>query len=66
MPGDAVDRALGDRVALLEVRQRSVADRGDGIGGVPTIAYERTLVPGLLPESDLRALATLSDMGDAS
>lgn len=66
MPGDAVDHALGDRVALLEVRQRSVADRGDGIGGVPTIAYDRTLVPGLLPESDLRTLAALSEQGNAT
>lgn len=59
MPEHAVDRALGDRVALLAVRQRSAGDRREGIGGVPTIKYDRSLVPGLLPESDLRALAAL-------
>ena len=59
LPAFDVDRALDDRVALLAVRRRSVADRNNGIGGVPTILYDRTLVPGLLPEADLRRLAAL-------
>lgn len=60
LPAADVTRALDDRLALLEVRQRSVADRSDGVGGVPTIRYDRSLVPGLLPESDLRMLAALA------
>jgi predicted DsbA family dithiol-disulfide isomerase len=59
LPPTDVDRALQDRVALLSVRRRSAGDRHNGIGGVPTILYDRTLVPGLLPEADLRTLATL-------
>lgn len=63
LPEDAVDRALDDRIALLAVRQRSAGDRREGVGGVPTIRYDRSLVPGLLPDSDLRMLAALGDTG---
>lgn len=59
LPSADVDRALDDRVALLTVRRRAATDRHNGIGGVPTILYDRTLVPGLLPETDLRTLAAL-------
>jgi predicted DsbA family dithiol-disulfide isomerase len=59
LPADDIDRALDDRVALAVVRRRSAGDRRDGIGGVPTILYDRTLVPGLLPDEDLRTLAEL-------
>jgi hypothetical protein len=58
-----VDEALDDRVALLAVHRRSAGDRRNGIGGVPTIEYDRSLVPGLLPEPDLRELAALSASG---
>jgi predicted DsbA family dithiol-disulfide isomerase len=51
--------ALGDRALLAAVRQRTAAHRRKGVGGVPTILTQRTLVPGLLPVSDLRALAAL-------
>ena len=51
---------LGDRVALLALRQRFAGHRRDGIGGVPTISFDRTLIPGLLDEADLRALADLA------
>lgn len=60
LPADAVRAALEDRVALLAVRRRAAGHRRDGIGGVPTIRYGRTLIPGLLPADDLRALAALS------
>jgi predicted DsbA family dithiol-disulfide isomerase len=63
LPAEAVDRALDDRLALLAVRQRSAGDRREGIGGVPTIKYDRSLVPGLLPDSDLRTLAALGHTG---
>jgi predicted DsbA family dithiol-disulfide isomerase len=59
LPRAAVDAALDDRVALLAVRQRSAGHRREGIGGVPTIWYDRSLIPGLLPERDLLALAAL-------
>lgn len=52
----ATTAALDDRVALAGVRRRSAELRGEGVGGVPTILAHRTLVPGLLPEADLRAM----------
>jgi predicted DsbA family dithiol-disulfide isomerase len=63
LPVTAVEQALDDRVALLAVHRRSADDRRNGIGGVPTIEYDRSLVPGLLPEADLRALAALGAPG---
>jgi 2-hydroxychromene-2-carboxylate isomerase len=57
---DLAAGALRERVRLHTVRQRTAAHRADGVGGVPTILAQRTLVPGLLPESDLRALAALA------
>lgn len=59
LPTDAVDATLDDRLAVLAVRRRSAAVRRDGVGGVPTIRHDRTLVPGLLSDDDLRALAAL-------
>lgn len=63
LTADAVTSALDDRVALLAIRRRFAGHRRDGIGGVPTISYDRTLVPGLLDDDDLRALAHLADPG---
>lgn len=54
-----VDRAVTDRLALLSIRQRFAAHRREGVGGVPTISFDRTLIPGLLSEDDLWALAAL-------
>lgn len=51
--------ALSDRAWLAAVRHRTATHRRKGVGGVPTILTQRTLVPGLLPTSDLRALAAL-------
>ena len=59
LPAEDVSQALDDRLALLEIRRRSAGDRRNGIGGVPTIEYDRTLIPGLLPDADLRALSDL-------
>lgn len=52
-------RAAADRMRIAAVRRRCAALRAEGVGGVPTILAQRTLVPGLLPEPDLRALACL-------
>lgn len=60
LPRATVDDLLGDRIALLAIRRRFAGHRRDGIGGVPMISYDRTLVPGLLDEPDLRALAALA------
>lgn len=53
----AVTAALDDRLALAAVRHRAGELRREGVGDVPTILAHRTLVPGLLPADDLRALA---------
>lgn len=54
---EAVSTALTDRVALAAVRRRAAELRGQGVGGVPTLLAHQTLVPGLLSDDDLRALA---------
>ncbi|HUG83246.1 MAG TPA: DsbA family protein [Euzebya sp.] len=53
----AVAQVLGDRVGLALRRREMAAHRRDGIGGVPVILASRTLLPGLLEESQLRDLA---------
>lgn len=59
----AVERIVGDRIALLAIRRRFAAHRREGVGGVPTISFDRTLIPGLLDDEDLRALASLGPAG---
>jgi predicted DsbA family dithiol-disulfide isomerase len=59
LPRTVVADAIGDRVALLAIRRRFAGHRRDGVGGVPTISYDRTLIPGLLDDADLLALADL-------
>lgn len=56
---DRAEAAARDRRRLARFRQRVAGHRRDGVGGVPTILAHRTLVPGLLAEADLRALAGL-------
>lgn len=50
---------LHDRHRVAAFRRGLTVHRRGGVGGVPTILAQRTLVPGLLPEDDLRALAAL-------
>ena len=54
-----VATALEDGARLAAIRRRLGAHRRNGVGGVPTILTARTLVPGLLDEDALRALADL-------
>lgn len=54
-----VKGALADRQALARIRRTMAGHRRNGVGGVPTVLSQRTLVPGLLPAEDLRALAQL-------
>lgn len=63
LPASEVERVVTDRVALLAIRQRFAAHRRDGVGGVPMISFDRTLIPGLLEEDDLRALVALGRAG---
>ena len=53
----AVADALGEAGFVANVRREAGRHRRNGVGGVPTILAQRTLVPGLLSEADLRALA---------
>ena len=57
-PG-AVQALLGGSAELARARRRMAAHRSNGVGGVPTVLAQRTLVPGLLPLQDLRVLASL-------
>jgi 2-hydroxychromene-2-carboxylate isomerase len=59
LPAAGLEQTLADRRLLVAARRRMAAHRRQGVGGVPTILTERTLVPGLLSEPDLRALAEL-------
>lgn len=49
--------AATDDAALAAFRREVAAHRRQGIGGVPVLRAHGTLVPGLLPDGDLRALA---------
>lgn len=54
---DTVAAAVRDRAALADVRRRTNAARGEGIGGVPVLAAHGTLVSPDLADDDLWALA---------
>ena len=57
LPGEEVEAALGDTAFVASVRRAAGSHRRNGVGGVPTILAQRTLVPGLLSEAQLRELA---------
>ena len=57
LPVAEVDQKLRDNVHVASVRRATGRHRRNGVGGVPTILFQRTLVPGLLSESQLRELA---------
>lgn len=56
---DEVAGALADAAARTSVRQRMTADRGRGIGGVPVLEFDGTLVSAELTDAQLRDLAGL-------
>ena len=55
-----VAAALADGALLASVRRAAGRHRRNGIGGVPTILAQRTLIPGLLAEEHLRELDAYS------
>ena len=59
LDADAAAALLADRLALAALRRATTERRRDGVGGVPTLLAQRTLVPGLLDDDTLRSLAAL-------
>jgi predicted DsbA family dithiol-disulfide isomerase len=53
----AVTDRLGDRELRIAARQRGLARRRRGIGGVPVLEVDGALVPADLSDDDLRQLA---------
>jgi 2-hydroxychromene-2-carboxylate isomerase len=56
---DAAAALLADPRQRLAQRQRDLAARRRGIGGVPVLELDGTFVPADLPDAELRALASL-------
>lgn len=59
LPDDDVARVIGDRAARTAMRARMLEARGRGIGGVPVLEHNGTLVSADLSDADLRSLAAL-------
>lgn len=57
LDAEQVADALATPGYVANVRREAGHHRRNGVGGVPTILTQRTLVPGLLSEADLRTLA---------
>ena len=57
LPPDEVEAAVRNTTFIASVRRAAGRHRRNGVGGVPTILSQRTLVPGLLTEAQLRELA---------
>lgn len=55
----AVRDQVEDPSAQQAVRQRMTADRGRGIGGVPLLEFDGTLLSAAISDTDLRVLAGL-------
>jgi predicted DsbA family dithiol-disulfide isomerase len=54
-----VDEVLGDVRARARRRQQDAASRRRGVGGVPVLELDGTLLGADLPDAELRALANL-------
>ena len=57
LPVDEIASALQTPAFIASVRRAAGRHRRNGVGGVPTILFQRTLVPGLLSEAQLREMA---------
>lgn len=56
---DEVRHLAADQQALRAARRELVARRGEGVGGVPVLEVDDTLVSPFMPPDDLRRLASL-------
>lgn len=56
LPPEKVATAVTDGAFVASVRRAAARHRRAGVGGVPTILAQRTLIPGLLSEAELRDL----------
>lgn len=59
LPADEVAALLADRPRLAALRRSMAAKRAEGIGGVPVLELDGTLIPATLDDADLRQLASL-------
>lgn len=59
LPSGEVAALLADRPRRAALRARMAQSRRRGVGGVPVLEHDGTLVPVTLPDVDLRALAAL-------
>ncbi len=59
LDGDEVAELVADHRSLLAARRELFARRGEGVGGVPVLEVDDTLVSPFMPVDDLRALASL-------
>lgn len=59
LPADRVRAELGDRARRAELRRTMTAHRGRGVGGVPVLEFQGTIVAADLDDDDLRRLAAL-------
>lgn len=59
LPVDEVAGVLRDRERLTALRRRMAAKRSEGIGGVPVLDLDGSLVPATLTDDELRQLASL-------
>jgi predicted DsbA family dithiol-disulfide isomerase len=59
LDGETVATTVADRTARTALRQRMLLLRGRGIGGVPVLDLDGTLVSADLTDEDLRQLASV-------
>jgi predicted DsbA family dithiol-disulfide isomerase len=59
LPADEAGDWLGDRTRRTALWRTMATERGRGVGGVPVLEFEGTLVPADLDDEDLARLAAL-------
>lgn len=59
LPADTVGGWLADRARRASLWRTMATERGRGVGGVPVLEFEGTLVPADLADEDLARLASL-------
>lgn len=59
LDADEVRRLVDDRDRRHELRRVMLVHRGEGVGGVPVLAWNKTFLSPFVPMDDLRELASL-------